>query len=202
MCDLEKIEQLKFHYQEILKLIGEDVTRDGLLKTPERAAKAILELTQGYGVDAVATLNSALFDEVCKNMVIVKDIQFYSLCEHHILPFYGKVHVAYIPNEKIVGLSKIARIVDAFSKRLQVQERLTKQIVQSMEQALNPKGVIVVVEAEHMCMQMRGVEKPGTVTTTIDYCGDFEIKEFRDNFFENVDKLFLLFNCSNLLILC
>ena len=184
MCDLEKIEQLKFHYQEILKLIGEDVTRDGLLKTPERAAKAILELTQGYGVDAVATLNSALFDEVCKNMVIVKDIQFYSLCEHHILPFYGKVHVAYIPNEKIVGLSKIARIVDAFSKRLQVQERLTKQIVQSMEQALNPKGVIVVVEAEHMCMQMRGVEKPGTVTTTIDYCGDFEIKEFRDNFFE------------------
>lgn len=184
MCDLEKIEQLKFHYQEILKLIGEDVSRDGLLKTPERAAKAILELTQGYSVDAVTTLKSALFDEVCKNMVIVKDIQFYSLCEHHILPFYGKVHVAYIPNEKIVGLSKIARIVDAFSKRLQVQERLTKQIVQSMEQALNPKGVIVVVEAEHMCMQMRGVEKPGTVTTTIDYCGDFEMKEYRDNFFE------------------
>lgn len=184
MCDLEKIEQLKFHYQEILKLIGEDVSRDGLLKTPERAAKAILELTQGYVVDAEATLKSALFDEVCKNMVIVKDIQFYSLCEHHILPFYGKVHVAYIPSEKIVGLSKIARIVDAFSKRLQVQERLTKQIAQSMEQALNPKGVIVVVEAEHMCMQMRGVEKPGTITTTVDFRGDFELKEFRDNFFE------------------
>ncbi len=184
MTDLEKIEKLKFHYQEIIKLIGENPTREGLVKTPLRASKAILELTKGYEMDAVATLNSAKFEETCDHMVIVKDIQFYSLCEHHILPFYGKIHVAYIPNEHIVGLSKIARVVDIFSKRLQVQERLTQQIMQSMNKALSPKGVIVVVEAKHMCMQMRGVEKTGSVTTTMDFCGEFTNKEIRDNFFE------------------
>ncbi len=181
---MEKLEQLKYHYQEILKLIGEDVTREGLLKTPERAAKAMVSLTQGYKKDAVSILQSAVFMEEIKNMVVVKDIEFYSLCEHHILPFYGKAHVAYVPNEKIVGLSKIPRVVDVFSQRLQVHERLTKQIREAIDEAIHPKGVMVVLEAQHLCMQMRGVEKAGSVTTVYDYSGVFEDVALRSEFLQ------------------
>ena len=181
---MEKLEQLKYHYQEILKLIGEDVTREGLVKTPERAAKAMMSLTQGYERDAVSILQSAVFKEDIKNMVVVKDIEFYSLCEHHILPFYGKAHVAYIPNGKIVGLSKIPRVVDAFSQRLQVHERLTKQIREAIDEAIQPKGVMVVLEAQHLCMQMRGVEKAGSVTVVYDYCGAFEDTQLRNEFLQ------------------
>lgn len=171
--DATKIEQLAAHYKEILTLLGEDASREGLLKTPERVAKAMLTLTRGYDMDPVAVLNSAKFSEPYDQMVIVKDIKFYSLCEHHMLPFYGKVHVAYIPNGYITGLSKIARVVDIFSHRLQVQERMTLQIKESIEQALQPLGVMVVVEAQHMCMQMRGVEKLGSATTTSAFTGIF-----------------------------
>lgn len=179
-----KFEQLKYHYAQILKLIGEDVWREGLVKTPERAAKAIIELTKGYEQDAISTLNSAKFFEDYNKMVVIKDIKFYSLCEHHILPFYGLMHIAYIPNEQIVGLSKIPRVVDIFSHRLQVQERMTREVMQSIADALKPKGVIVVAEAKHMCMQMRGVEKDDSITTTIEYCGDFEQVDLRAEFFK------------------
>lgn len=155
----EKIEKLKVHYEQILKLLGEDAQREGLIKTPERVAKAMLTLTRGYAMDPIAVLNSAKFNEQYNQMVIVKDINFYSLCEHHMLPFYGKAHVAYIPNGYITGLSKIARVVDIYSHRLQVQERMTLQIKDCIQKALNPLGVMVVIEAKHMCMQMRGVEK-------------------------------------------
>lgn len=181
---INQFEQLKYHYTEILKLIGEDAEREGLIKTPERAAKAMIELTKGYEMDAIATLNSARFVEDYKHMVVVKDIKFYSLCEHHILPFYGVMHVAYIPNGKIVGLSKIPRVVDIFSHRLQVQERLTREVMQSILEALQPKGVMVVAEAKHMCMQMRGVEKDDSVTTTMEYCGDFEDATLRKEFLD------------------
>ena len=181
---INQFEQLKYHYTEILKLIGEDAEREGLIKTPERAAKAMIELTKGYEMDAIATLNSARFVEDCKHMVVVKDIKFYSLCEHHILPFYGVMHVAYIPNGKIVGLSKIPRVVDIFSHRLQVQERLTREVMQSILEALQPKGVMVVAEAKHMCMQLRGVEKDDSVTTTMEYCGDFEDATLRKEFLD------------------
>lgn len=154
-----KLQQLQYHYHEILKLLGEDAEREGLLKTPLRVAKAMQTLTRGYEMDAKAVLNSAKFNEAYDQMVIVKDIKFYSLCEHHMLPFYGKVHVAYIPNGYITGLSKIARVVDIFSHRLQVQERFTTQIKDCINEALSPLGVMVVVEAKHMCMQMRGVER-------------------------------------------
>ena len=152
-------EELQHHYLEILRLLGEDPTREGLERTPLRVAKAMQTLTQGYAMNPVDVLNSAKFREDYSQMVLVKDIPFYSLCEHHMLPFYGKAHVAYIPNGYITGLSKIARVVDIFSHRLQVQERFTLQIKQSLQEALHPKGVMVVVEAQHMCMQMRGVEK-------------------------------------------
>ena len=156
---IDKIEQLKSHYEGILSLLGEDVEREGLLKTPERVAKAMLTLTRGYNQDPHEILMAAKFKEEYSQMVIVKDIDFFSLCEHHMLPFYGKVHVAYIPNGYITGLSKIARVVDVFSHRLQVQERMTLQIKECIQKTLNPLGVMVVVEAKHMCMQMRGVEK-------------------------------------------
>ena len=178
----QTIEQLKSHVAETLSLIGEDASREGLLKTPERVAKALLDLTRGYNEDASAVLNSARFKEDYNQMVIVKDIPFYSLCEHHILPFYGKAHVAYIPNGYITGLSKVARVVDIFSHRLQVQERMTTQIKECIQQALQPLGVMVVVEAKHMCMQMRGVSKSDCITTTSDFSGAFNKSKTREEF--------------------
>jgi len=177
-----QIEELKKNYKNILELIGEDVNREGLLKTPERVAKAMLTLTRGYEEDPHEVLRSAKFKEDYHQMVIVKDIDFFSLCEHHIIPFYGKVHVAYIPNGYITGLSKIARVVDIFSHRLQVQERMTLQIKECIQQTLNPLGVMVVVEAKHMCMQMRGVEKQNAVTTTSDFSGGFKQSTTREEF--------------------
>lgn len=180
--DLKVQNELSAHYKAILSLLGEDPEREGLLKTPERVAKAMLNLTRGYHEDPAAILNSAKFKENYNQMVIVKDIDFFSLCEHHMLPFYGKVHVAYIPNGYITGLSKIARVVDCFSHRLQVQERMTLQIKECIQQALNPLGVMVVVEAQHMCMQMRGVEKQNSVTTTSDFTGAFQQAKTREEF--------------------
>ncbi|MFI3280829.1 MAG: GTP cyclohydrolase I FolE [Rikenellaceae bacterium] len=169
----EKINQLQYHYSEILKLLGEDPTREGLLKTPQRVAKAMTFLNKGYQQDPLEILRSAMFREEYKQMVLVKDIELYSLCEHHMLPFYGKVHVAYIPDGYITGLSKIARVVECFARRLQVQERLTVQIRDSIQEALNPMGVAVVIEASHMCMQMRGIEKQSSATTTSAFTGIF-----------------------------
>ncbi len=174
--------EIESRMREVLDLIGEDVTREGLVKTPKRVARAMTDLTCGYSQDPIAILNSAKFKEDYSQMVIVKDINFYSLCEHHLLPFYGKVHVAYIPNGYITGLSKIARVVDCFSHRLQVQERMTLQIREAIQEALQPLGVMVVVEAQHMCMQMRGVEKQGSVTTTSDFTGAFNQAKTRDEF--------------------
>lgn len=176
------IEGLKAHYKDIITLLGEDVEREGLLKTPERVAKAMLTLTEGYRMDPNEVLLSAKFREDYRQMVIVKDINFFSLCEHHMLPFYGKAHVAYIPNEYITGLSKIARVVNIFSHRLQVQERMTLQIKECIQQALNPLGVMVVIEAKHMCMQMRGVEKQNAITTTSDFTGAFNQAKTREEF--------------------
>ncbi len=166
-------QQLALHYTEILKLLGEDPGREGLIKTPVRVAKAMQFLTQGYNTDPVAILNSAKFKEEYKQIVLVKDIEIYSMCEHHMLPFYGKAHVAYIPNGYITGLSKIPRVVDAFAQRLQVQERLTVQIRDCIQNTLNPLGVAVVIEAAHMCMQIRGVQKQNSVTTTSAFTGAF-----------------------------
>ena len=171
--DLEKIEQLKYHYREVLRLLGEDPEREGLIKTPERVAKAWSYLTKGYEQDPIAILQSAMFKEEYKQMVVVKDIELFSVCEHHMLPFVGKAHVAYIPNGTITGLSKVARVVECFARRLQVQERLTVQIRDCIQEALNPIGVAVVIEASHMCMQMRGVEKLGSSTTTSAFTGVF-----------------------------
>ena len=183
-----KLQQLQYHYHEILKLLGEDAEREGLLKTPLRVAKAMQTLTRGYEMDAKAVLNSAKFNEAYDQMVIVKDIKFYSLCEHHMLPFYGKVHVAYIPNGYITGLSKIARVVDIFSHHLQVQERFTTQIKDCINEALSPLGVMVVVEAKHMCMQMRGVEKDDSTTVTSDFCGAFTQAKTREEFLQLIRK--------------
>ena len=169
----EKIEALMGHYREILKLLGEDPDREGLIKTPERVAKAMSFITKGYAQDPIAILRSAMFKEEYQQMVLVKDIELFSVCEHHMLPFIGKAHVAYIPNGHITGLSKIARVVECFARRLQVQERLTVQIRDSIQQALNPLGVAVVIEASHTCMQMRGVEKQRSVTTTSAFTGVF-----------------------------
>jgi len=171
--DAEKIARLSEYYREILKLLGEDPSREGLLKTPERMAKSMCFLTQGYEQNPVDILLSAKFTEEYKQMVLVKDIELYSMCEHHLLPFYGKAHVAYVPNGYITGLSKIARVVEAFARRLQVQERLTVQIRDCIQEALNPLGVAVVIEANHMCMQMRGVQKQHSVTTTSAFTGIF-----------------------------
>jgi GTP cyclohydrolase I len=170
------------NYRNILSLLGEDPAREGLEKTPERVAKAMQYLTQGYEMDANAILNSAKFHEDVSEMIIVKDIELYSMCEHHMLPFYGKAHVAYIPNGYITGLSKIARVVDVYSRRLQVQERLTHQILNSIKETLNPLGVAVVIEASHLCMMMRGVSKQNSVTTTSAFWGEFEKNETRSEF--------------------
>ena len=164
---------LQMHYREILKLLGEDINREGLLKTPERVAKAMQFFTQGYHQDPAAILKSAMFKHDCKEMVIIKDIEIYSLCEHHLVPFFGKAHVAYIPNGYIVGLSKIPRVVDAYARRLQVQEQLTSQIKNCIQETLNPLGVGVVIETQHLCMSMRGVQTQNSVTTTSDFTGAF-----------------------------
>lgn len=171
--NVEKTNKLAQNYKSILGLIGEDVDREGLKDTPLRVAKAIQFLTHGYNLDPREILNSAKFKEDYRQMVIVKDIELYSMCEHHMIPFYGKAHVAYIPNEQITGLSKIARVVDAFARRLQVQERLTMQIRDCIQETLNPMGVAVVIEAAHMCMQMRGIQKQNSVTTTSAFTGVF-----------------------------
>ncbi|MDO4779492.1 MAG: GTP cyclohydrolase I FolE [Bacteroides sp.] len=182
------LDKLKEHYTSIISLLGEDVHREGLIKTPERVAKAMISLTKGYKMDPVQVLLSAKFQEDYRQMVIVKDIDFFSLCEHHMLPFYGKAHVAYIPNGYITGLSKIARVVDIFSHRLQVQERMTLQIKECIQEALNPLGVMVVIEAKHMCMQMRGVEKQNSITTTSDFTGVFNQAKTREEFMNLINR--------------
>ena len=178
----EGLDELAVHYKSILTLLGEDTQREGLLKTPMRVAKAMQVLTRGYAQDAHKVLTDALFAEKYNQMVIVKDIDIFSLCEHHMLPFYGKAHVAYIPNGYITGLSKIARVVDIYSHRLQVQERLTQQIKDCIQETLHPLGVMVVIEAKHMCMQMRGVEKQNAITTTSDFSGAFNQAKTRQEF--------------------
>ena len=174
--------KLMEHYRASIDLLGEDTNREGLQKTPERMAKAMQYITQGYNMDAKAILNSAKFHESYSEMVIVKDIELYSVCEHHMLPFFGKAHIAYIPNGWITGLSKIARVVDCFARRLQVQERMTHQILDAIQETLNPQGVAVVIEAKHLCMMMRGVQKQNSITTTSAFSGQFEANETRSEF--------------------
>ncbi len=180
--DPKSLELIKNNMAGILEALGEDITRDGLAKTPERVAKALHFVTQGYQLDALQILKSAVFDEHHSEMVIVKDIELYSLCEHHMLPFYGRAHIAYIPNGKIVGLSKLARVIDVYSRRLQVQERLTTQVRDCIQEALQPLGVAVVIEAKHLCMMMRGVQKQNSVTTTSAFTGEFEKQTTRNEF--------------------
>lgn len=184
----ELLPEMSSNVESMLKMIGEDPTREGLVKTPLRVAKSIQFLTQGYQTDPAAILRSAMFREDYQQMVIVKDIDFYSLCEHHMLPFFGKAHVAYIPNKHIVGLSKVPRVVEAFARRLQVQERLTTQIRECIQETLNPLGVMVVIEARHLCMQMRGVESQNAVTTTSDFCGAFNEIRTRQEFLDLIAK--------------
>lgn len=176
------------HVEQLLVHMGENPNREGLKRTPHRVGEAMQFLTQGYNQDPEAILKAALFEEDYRQMVVVKDITFYSLCEHHLLPFFGKVHVAYIPNGKITGLSKIARVVDVFARRLQVQERMTTQIKECIQNTLNPLGVMVVVEAEHLCMQMRGVQKQNSVTTTSDFTGAFNRPETREEFMNLIQR--------------
>jgi GTP cyclohydrolase I len=186
--NIEVTDDVKDRYRHIIEGLGENIKRDGLIKTPERAAKAMQFLTQGYEQDAEKILQSAMFKESYNEMVIVKDIELYSLCEHHILPFFGKAHIAYIPNGHIVGLSKIPRVVDVFSRRLQVQERLTEQILDCINNTLKPQGVAVVIEASHMCMMMRGVQKQNSVTTTSGFRGAFENMETRSEFLKLISE--------------
>lgn len=186
--DLETTEKMSGFYQEILKDLGENPEREGLVKTPERVAKALQFLTHGYDIDPKKLIESAMFNEDYSQMVIVKDIEVYSMCEHHMLPFFGKAHIAYIPNGKIVGLSKIPRVVDAFARRLQVQERLTNEIRDCIHETLQPLGVAVVIEASHMCMQMRGIEKQNSVTTTSAFTGQFTDKTTRQEFIKLVSS--------------
>jgi GTP cyclohydrolase IA len=180
--DWESVHKIATNYENILTELGEDVSREGLQKTPLRVSKAMHFLTQGYNIDPSAILKSALFTQNSHEMVIVKDIELYSLCEHHMLPFFGRAHIAYIPNGKITGLSKFARVVDAYSRRLQVQERLTREILDCVQESLNPLGVAVVIEAKHLCMMMRGVEKQNSVTTTSAFMGEFEKQSTRSEF--------------------
>lgn len=180
--DQDKTEKIAAHYREIIKLLGEDEGREGLLKTPERVSKAMQFLVQGYEQNPDEIIRSAMFTEDYRQMVIVKDIDFYSMCEHHMLPFFGKAHIAYIPNHKITGLSKIARIVEVFARRLQVQERMTTQIKECIQSTLNPLGVMVILEAQHLCMQMRGVQKQHSITTTSDFTGVFQQAKTREEF--------------------
>lgn len=186
--NLEITDEVKSRYSSIIDEIGEDVKREGLVKTPERAAKAMLFMTQGYQQDAAEILRGAMFKEDYDDMVIVKSIELYSLCEHHMLPFFGKAHIAYIPNGYIVGLSKLPRIVDVFARRLQVQERLTHDILECINDTLKPKGVAVVIEASHMCMMMRGVQKQNSVTTTSGFRGQFEKIETRNEFLKLISS--------------
>ena len=186
--DAETTEKIAAHVREILKLLGEDTEREGLLKTPERVAKAMQFMTKGYAQDGVEIIKSAIFDEEYQQMVLIKDIELYSSCEHHMLPFIGKAHVAYIPNGKITGLSKIARVVETYARRLQVQERLTVQIRDCIQEALNPLGVAVVIEATHACMQIRGVQKSNAVTTTSAFSGAFLTSARTRNEFMNLIK--------------
>jgi len=178
----ESVNKIAEHYSEILKTLGEDVTREGLLKTPHRVAKSMHFLSSGYHMDAYAIMRGAIFHEEQSQMVVVKDIELYSLCEHHLLPFYGRAHIAYIPNGKIVGLSKLARIVDVYARRFQVQERLTIQIRDCIQETLEPQGVAVVIEAKHLCMMMRGVQKQNSVTTTSAFTGEFQNQSTRSEF--------------------
>src|SRR3984893_3648548 len=180
--------ELMENYRKCLGLLGENPNREGLLRTPERVAKAMQFMTQGYQLDAEAILNSAKFHEEVSEMIIVKDIEIYSMCEHHMLPFYGKAHVAYIPNGWITGLSKIARVVDAFARRLQVQERLTTQILHAIRDSLHPLGAAVVIEASHLCMMMRGVQKQNSVTTTSAFHGEFQKNETRSEFIKLISS--------------
>lgn len=187
--DEKLVEEIASHYEAILKLIGEDTTREGLLKTPVRAAKAILDITSGYNTDPLNTARQAIFEHDGSQMVVVKDIEFYSVCEHHILPFFGKVSIGYIPHGKIIGLSKLARIVDNFARRLQVQERLTSEVCTLLAKAMPNKGVIVACEGEHLCMKMRGVEKQDSSTVTYDYCGAFaDDPSLRSEFMRLISK--------------
>lgn len=176
------VAEIAEHYKKIIELIGENPEREGLKKTPVRAAKALLDVTRGYKESASGIIKSAIFEHAGSNIVIVKDIEFYSLCEHHILPFFGKVSIGYIPDGGMIGLSKLARLVDTFAHRLQVQERLTSEVCRTLFEELRPKGVIVVCEAGHLCMKMRGVEKQESVTTTMEYCGAFEDVNLRNEF--------------------
>lgn len=181
--DEKLVDELAYHYREILRLVGEDPSREGLLKTPVRAAKAILDITAGYRTSPIETARKAIFEHAGSRIVIVKDIEFYSMCEHHILPFFGKISIGYLPKGKMIGLSKLARIVDNFAHRLQVQERLTSQVCHLLDEALPNEGVIVACNAEHLCMKMRGVEKQDSSTTTFDYCGRFDTEpQLREEF--------------------
>ncbi|CAM2911343.1 GTP cyclohydrolase I FolE [Flavobacterium frigoris] len=188
--DTEITDAIAENYKAIINNLGEDVNREGILSTPVRAAKAMQYLTHGYELDPLQILKSALFTEDHRQMIVVKDIEVYSMCEHHMLPFFGKAHIAYIPNGKIVGLSKIPRIVDAFARRMQVQERLTDQIKDCIQEALNPLGVAVVIEAQHMCMQMRGIQKQNSVTTTSSFTGAFEKDKTRKEFISLISNKF------------
>jgi GTP cyclohydrolase IA len=184
----EKLAELEFHYKKILDLLGEDTSREGLHKTPRRVSKAMQFLLQGYEMNPVEILQSAMFKEDYRQMVIVKDIEIFSMCEHHLLPFFGKAHVAYIPNGTITGLSKIARVVDIFARRLQVQERLTSQIKDCIQDTLKPLGVAVVIEAQHLCMQMRGIQKQHSITTTSDFTGAFRRVATREEFIKLISS--------------
>lgn len=186
--DAKKTEEIARHYQEIIRLLGEDAEREGLLKTPERVSKAMQFLMQGYDQSPEEILKSAMFTEDYRQMVIVKDIDFYSMCEHHMLPFFGKAHIAYIPNHKITGLSKIARIVEVYARRMQVQERMTTQIKECIQNTLNPLGVMVILEAQHLCMQMRGVQKQHSITTTSDFTGVFQQAKTREEFMNLIKR--------------
>jgi GTP cyclohydrolase I len=188
--DTEITDSIAESYKSIIHNLGEDVAREGILSTPVRAAKAMQYLTHGYDLDPLEILKSALFTEDHRQMIVVKDIEMYSMCEHHMLPFFGKAHIAYIPNGQIVGLSKIPRIVDAFSRRMQVQERLTDQIKNCIQEALNPLGVAVVIEAQHMCMQMRGIQKQNSFTTTSSFTGAFEEDKTRREFISLISNKF------------
>jgi len=182
------LDELKEHYHRILTLLGEDAGREGLQKTPERVAKAMLSLTKGYHMDPHEVLRSAKFQEEYSQMVIVKDIEIYSMCEHHMLPFFGRAHIAYIPNHRITGLSKIARVVEVYARRLQVQERMTTQIKECIQNTLNPLGVMVILEAQHLCMQMRGVQKQNSITTTSDFTGVFQQAKTREEFMNLINR--------------
>jgi GTP cyclohydrolase I len=186
--DNKKTEKIAFHYKEIIRLLGENTEREGLLKTPSRVSKAMQFLMNGYEQDPEEIIRSAMFSEDYRQMVIVKDIDFYSMCEHHMLPFFGKAHVAYIPNHHITGLSKIARVVEVYARRMQLQERMTTQIKECIQKTLNPLGVMVILEAQHLCMQMRGIQKQHSITTTSDFTGVFQQAKTREEFMNLINK--------------